>query len=282
MSYENLARELSAAFEKPATALGKAERELWFELCVLLREGKVRAAEPVGDKWRTNVWVKQGILVGMRAGQLIEIPGGLAVQPFIEKDTMLPRPMSLYDKVRLVPGGCSVRDGSYLAPGVIILPPSYVNVGAYLDEGALVDSNALVGSCAQIGKRVHLSAGAQIGGVIEPVSAEPVVIEDDVLVGGNCGIYEGTRVCRRAVLGSGVILTASTKVFDLVHERIYEASADAPLTIPEAAVVIPGARKAKGAFADAHGLSMSAPLIIKYRDEKTDGRTALESAIRPR
>jgi 2,3,4,5-tetrahydropyridine-2-carboxylate N-succinyltransferase len=250
-------------------------------VAALLREGKVRAAEPREGHWHVNTWVKQAILVGMRAGQLIEMPSALAVQPFIEKDTMGPRPMSLHDKVRLVPGGLSVRDGSYVAPGVVVIPPAFINVGAYVDEGTLIDSNALVGSCAQVGKRVHVSAGAQIGGVLEPAGAMPVVIEDDVLIGGNCGVYEGTWVRARAVLGSGVILTAGSKVYDLVNACVYQASADAPLTIPEGAVVVPGSRRARGDFAEAHGLSISTPLVIKYRDDKTDARAVLEAALRP-
>jgi 2,3,4,5-tetrahydropyridine-2-carboxylate N-succinyltransferase len=193
---------------------------------------------------------------------------------------MVPRKINKEDGVRLVPGGASVRDGVFLARGVVIMPPSYINVGAYVDEGTLVDSNALVGSCAQVGKRVHLSAGAQLGGVLEPAGALPVVVEDDVLIGGNCGIYEGTQIRSRAVLGSGVILNASTKVFDLVNERVYQAE-NGILTIPESAVVVPGSRKIKGAFAEANGLSLSAAIIVKYRDEKTDARAALESALRP-
>lgn len=278
----SLEARITAAFQKPAAALGEEERALYKELVTALREGKVRTAEKRDDgTWHVNAWVKQGILVGIRAGVMTEYPGAFVGQSFVEKDTMLPRKVSAQDGVRLVPGGASVRDGAYLGRGVVIMPPSYINVGAYVDDGTLVDSNALVGSCAQIGKRVHLSAGAQVGGVLEPAGALPVVIEDDVLIGGNCGIYEGTQVRARAVLGSGVILTASSKVFDLVHDRIYQASAEAPLTIPAGAVVVPGSRKVKGGFAEQHGLQVSTPLIIKYRDEKTDARAALESALRP-
>ncbi len=277
----DLRTRIEAAFQKPASALGEEERALYGELVARLRAGEVRAAEPHDGGWRVNVWVKQGILVGMRAGVLKAYPGAFVGQPFIEKDTMLLRPMAVEEGVRIVPGGASVRDGAHLARGVVLMPPCYVNVGAFVDEGTMIDSNALVGSCAQVGKRVHLSAAAQIGGVLEPAGAMPVVIEDDVLIGGNCGVYEGTRVGQRAVLGSGVVLTASTKVYDLVHERVYASSADTPLTIPENAVIVPGSRRVKGAFAEAHGLVISSPLIIKYRDDKTDAKTALESALRP-
>ncbi|MCC6810862.1 MAG: 2,3,4,5-tetrahydropyridine-2,6-dicarboxylate N-succinyltransferase [Deltaproteobacteria bacterium] len=278
----SLEPRIEAAFSKPAAELGDAERALYRELVTALREGTVRTAEKQGDgTWRVNAWVKRGILVGIRAGVLTEYDGAFVGQRFVEKDTMLPRKITLQDGVRLVPGGASVRDGAYLGRGVVIMPPSYINVGAYVDDGSLVDSNALVGSCAQVGKRVHLSAGAQLGGVLEPAGAMPVVVEDDVLIGGNCGVYEGTQVRARAVLGSGVILTASSKVYDLVHERVYTASATEPLTIPAGAVVVPGARQLKGAFAELHGLALSAPIIVKYRDEKTDARTALESALRP-
>ena len=184
------------------------------------------------------------------------------------------------DGVRIVPGGSAVRDGAYLAPSVVVMPPAYVNVGAYVDEGSMVDSHALVGSCAQVGRNVHLSAAVQVGGVLEPVGAVPVIIEDDVMVGGNCGIYEGTIVRSRAVLGTGVILNGSTPVYDLVHGRIVRKTDDAPLTIPEGAVVVAGSRKIKGSFADEQGLSIYTPMIIKYRDEKTDSATALESALR--
>jgi 2,3,4,5-tetrahydropyridine-2,6-dicarboxylate N-succinyltransferase len=277
----SLEARIADAFEKPAAALGDEARALYAELVTALREGKVRTAEKQADgTWKVNAWVKQGILVGMRAGVMTEYPGAFVGQSFVEKSTMLPRNISASEGVRLVPGGASVRDGAYLGRGVVIMPPSYINVGAYVDEGTLVDSNALVGSCAQIGKRVHLSAGAQVGGVLEPAGALPVVIEDDVLIGGNCGIYEGTQIRARAVLGSGVILTASSKVFDLVNERIYQATDKEPLTIPSGAVVVPGARKVKGAFAEQHGLQIATPLIVKYRDEKTDARAALESALR--
>ena len=278
---ENVPQLIEQAFAKPAAALGQEERDLCAFVIALLRRGEVRAAEPRDGRWVVNTWVKQAILVAMRAGRMVEIPSALPTQPFVDKDTMQPRPVSLADRIRLVPGGVAIRDGAYVAPGVVVIPPAYINIGAYVGENTLVDSNALVGSCAQVGKNVHISAAAQVGGVLEPAGAMPVVIEDDVLVGGNCGVYEGTWIRKRAVLGAGVILTASTRVYDLVHSRIYQASADAPLTIPEDAVVIPGSRPARGPFAQEHGLQVSTPLIIKYRDEKTDARAALESALRP-
>ena len=230
-----------------------------------------------------NAWVKRGILVGMRLGVLIESHvniGSLGSLPFVDKDTYPVRRFSVEDGVRIVPGGSSVRDGAYLAPSVVMMPPAYVNVGAYVDRGTMIDSHALVGSCAQIGKGVHLSAASQIGGVLEPIGAMPVIIEDDVMIGGNCGIYEGTIVGKRAVIGTGVILNGSTPVYDLVHDIVLRKSADSPLVIPQGAVVVAGSRKAKGDFAAEHGLAVYTPLIVKYRDEKTDASTALESALR--
>ncbi len=252
----------------------------------LLNEGKIRAAEPDAGSptgWKVNAWVKQGILVGMKLGVLIESHvniGSLGSFSFIDKDTYPLREFTADDKVRIVPGGSSVRDGAYLAPSVVIMPPSYVNVGAYVDEGTMIDSHALVGSCAQIGKKVHLSAAVQVGGVLEPVGAMPVIIEDEVMVGGNCGIYEGTIVKKRAVIGTGVILNGSTPVYDLVYDIVLRKSADSPLVIPEGAVVVAGSRQVKGEFAEEHGLSIYTPLIVKYRDERTDSATALESALR--
>lgn len=244
-----------------------------------LNAGTIRAAEPMDGSWTVHQWVKQGILTLFRKGRLHDAsPDGSF--PFFDKDTLPLKPLTLADQVRVVPGGSAIRTGCYVAPGVICMPPMYINIGAYVDEGSMVDSHALVGTCAQIGKRVHLSAAAQIGGVLEPAGARPVVIEDDVMVGGNCGVYEGVRVRSRAVLGSGVILNASTPVYDLVHERILRSSGDVPLEIPEGAVVVAGARTIATDFAQTHGLSMSTPLIVKYRDEKTDARTALEQVLR--
>jgi 2,3,4,5-tetrahydropyridine-2-carboxylate N-succinyltransferase len=258
-------------------------RQVFEHFKILLNEGSIRAAEPAGDGWTVNQWVKQGILVGMRLGVLQEHHVELGVSDrfsFIDKDTYPLHRFSVSDNVRIVPGGSSVRDGSYLAPSVVMMPPSYVNVGAYVDEGSMIDSHVLVGSCAQVGKKVHLSAAVQVGGVLEPVGAMPVIIEDEVMVGGNCGIYEGTIVKKRAVIGTGVILNGSTPVYDLVNGAILRKTADSPLVIPEGAVVVAGARQVKGDFAAEHGLSIYTPLIVKYRDERTDSATALESALR--
>ncbi len=244
-----------------------------------LNAGAVRAATRSDDgAWHTHAWVKQGILLAFRLGRLVDFSaGGLR---FFDKHTFPLKPLGLADRVRVVPGGSSVRTGAFLAPGVVCMPPMYVNVGAYVDEGTLVDSHALVGSCAQIGRRVHLSAAAQIGGVLEPVGARPVIVEDDVFVGGGCGLYEGCLVRQGAVLAPGVILTGSTRLFDLVHERIIEPSRAQPLEVPAQAVVVPGARAAGTAFARGHGLTLYAPVVVKYRDAKTDAATTLEDALR--
>lgn len=252
-------------------------RAAFAELRELLTLGKVRAAEKIDGQWRVNVWVKQGILLGFRVGKLTEIDAGFT---FIDNDTFPTRKFTLQDRVRIVPGGSAARMGAYVAPTVICAPPMFINVGAYVDEGSMVDSHALVGSCAQIGKRVHLSAAAQIGGVLEPVSAAPVIIEDDVLVGGNCGVYEGTLVRARAVLGAGTILTRSTPLYDLVRGQIYRASAEQPLEVPENAVVVPGSRAVTKGAAKDWGLSLYAPVIVKYRDEKTDRGVELEDWLR--
>ena len=240
----------------------------------------MRSAQKQGDgKWVVNAWVKQAILLGFRMGQMVDMSDGRALT-FIDKDTYPTHRFALEDRVRIVPGGSSVRDGAYLAPGVVCMPPMFVNVGAYVDEGTMIDSHALVGSCAQIGKRVHLSAAVQVGGVLEPIGAMPVVIEDDVMVGGGCGIYEGTIVRSRAVLGTGVILNGSTPVYDIVRGEIYRKSPEKPLEIPEGAVVVPGSRAIVNEKAKEWGLSLYAPIIVKYRDEKTDAATTLEQALR--
>jgi 2,3,4,5-tetrahydropyridine-2-carboxylate N-succinyltransferase len=250
----------------------------------LLNRGEVRAAENVGGEWVVNRWVKEGILIGMRLGKLHESHVGLSGTgsgfSFIEKDTYPLKRISASENIRIVPGGSSARDGSYLAPSVVMMPPSYVNVGAHVGEGSMIDSHVLVGSCAQVGRKVHLSAGVQVGGVLEPVGALPVIIEDEVMVGGNCGIYEGTIVRRRSVIGTGVILNGSTPVYDLVNGTILRKTSDTPLVIPEGAVVVAGSRQVRGSFAAEHGLSIYTPLIVKYRDERTDSATALESALR--
>ncbi|MEZ5345743.1 MAG: 2,3,4,5-tetrahydropyridine-2,6-dicarboxylate N-succinyltransferase [Pyrinomonadaceae bacterium] len=246
-----------------------------------LRSGGIRAAEKDAEgNWHTNAWVKQGILLGFKMGKMIEMSKNSETFRFFDKETYPLHPMSLEDGVRIVPGGSTIRDGSYVARSVVCMPPMYINVGAYVDEGTMVDSHALVGSCAQIGKRVHLSAAAQIGGVLEPVGAMPVVIEDDVLVGGNTGVYEGTIVRERAVLASGVILTRSTPVFDLVNETTIKGTAENPLEIPAGAVVVQGSRAISSGFGKENGLSLYAPMIVKYRDEKTDASTQLEDYLR--
>jgi 2,3,4,5-tetrahydropyridine-2-carboxylate N-succinyltransferase len=244
-----------------------------------LERGAIRAAarDDMGV-WHAESWVKEGILATFRAGVLAEFASGAL--SFIDKDTLPVRRFKAADGIRIVPGGSSVRRGAYVAKGVVMMPPAYVNVGAYVDEDTMIDSHALVGSCAQIGKRVHLSAAAQIGGVLEPIGNVPVIIEDDVVVGGNCGIYEGTIVRARAVIGAGVVLTGSTPVYDVVRGQIYRHTGDRPLEIPYGAVVVPGARPMRGAFAEEHALHVTTPMIVKYRDEKTDSATALEEALR--
>lgn len=258
-----------------------ADREIFEEFKLALRRGEIRSAEKGEDGvWRANAWVKRGILVGFRMGSLVEISKSTETPRFFDKDTFPLRPMGLDDGVRIVPGGSAIRDGSYVAAGVVVMPPAYINVGSYVDEGTMVDSHALVGSCAQIGKRVHLSAAAQIGGVLEPVNATPVIIEDDVLVGGNTGVYEGTIVRERAVLASGVILTRSTPVFDLPNDRVIKAEDGGSLEIPAGAVVVQGARAVTNDFGKRNGLSIYCPIIVKYRDEKTDAATKLEDYLR--
>ncbi|HZI59860.1 MAG TPA: 2,3,4,5-tetrahydropyridine-2,6-dicarboxylate N-succinyltransferase [Pyrinomonadaceae bacterium] len=274
-----LREQIEALNAKQAADFSADDRVVIDEFKAALNRGEIRAAERSSDgTWQVNAWVKQGILVGFRMGRLVDMSGdGLR---FFDKDTYPIRRTTVGDNVRIVPGGSSIRDGAYIAPGVVCMPPMYVNVGAYVDEGTMIDSHALVGSCAQIGKRVHLSAAAQVGGVLEPVGAVPVVIEDDVLVGGGCGVYEGTIVRERAVLASGTILTGSTPVYDLVRQEVYSKTADAPLQIPAGAVVVPGSRKVRGEVGAAWGLSIYAPVIVKYRDEKTDRSVQLEDFLR--
>ena len=258
------------------------------QLLHLLEAGEIRAAERGEDgTWHAVPWVKRGILLGFRLGQLVDMSPSLATPhgphapfSFVDKHTYPTRHFTPEQNVRVVPGGSTVRRGAYLAAGTVCMPPMYVNVGAWVGTGTMIDSHALVGSCAQIGERVHVSAAAQIGGVLEPVNASPVVIEDDVVVGGNCGVYEGTVVRAKAVLAAGVVLTRGTPVYDLVRETIYRATPDRPLEIPAGAVVVPGARQARGAWAEAQGLALQTPVIVKYRDEKTDLATALEGWLR--
>src|SRR6266404_4973489 len=274
---------LKAAIERLSTreTLGNPNeaRRTFLDFRAALTRGEVRAADKVDGHWVVNAWVKQGILLGFRLGELKEMSDG-DVLSFVDKDTFPARRLTLADRIRLVPGGSSIREGAYVAPSVICMPPMFINVGAYLDEGSMIDSHALVGSCAQIGKRVHLSAAAQIGGVLEPAGAMPVIIEDDVIVGGNCGVYEGTIVRERVVLASGVIITGSTPVFDLVRDEVYRRTGDAPLEIPAGAVVVPGARAVSSERGLEWGLSLYAPVIVKYRDEKTDAATQLEEVLR--
>src|SRR5688572_21377456 len=261
-------------------------RSVVADLLTALEAGDVRSAErDKTGKWNAVPWVKRGILLGFQTGALTDMSprasGGEGAQfRFFDKDTYPLRPLTLNDNVRIVPGGSSIRRGAYVASGVVCMPPMYINVGAWVGAGTMVDSHALVGSCAQIGARVHLSAAAQVGGVLEPVNASPVIVEDDVLVGGGCGIYEGTVVREGAVLGSGVVLTRGTPVYDLVHETVYRGDAATPLEIPSRAVVVPGARAVRGAWAESEGLSLQTPVIVKYRDDRTDTATALERWLR--
>ena len=279
------AERVLALADTPAGSSLPAETEEVIEsLLAALERGDVRAAERDDDGvWRAVPWVKRGILLGFRAGRLVDMSvggSGGASLPFFDKHTYPVQSFAADRGVRLVPGGSSVRRGAHLASGVVCMPPMYVNVGAWIGAGTMVDSHALVGSCAQIGERVHLSAAAQIGGVLEPVNASPVVIEDDVLVGGNCGVYEGTIVRARAVLAAGVVLTRGTPVYDLVHERIIRADVERPLEIPPDAVVVPGARQVTKGWGAEQGIALQTPVIVKYRDERTDVATALESWLR--
>jgi len=274
-----LREQIEGYYSLPAEALGDEARAAFDAFLASVEKGESRAAEPGPDGWRVNAWVKQGILLGFRLGRVVEMEAAGALR-FFDKDTFPPRRLGVGDGIRVVPGGSAVRSGAYLGSGVVIMPPAYVNVGAHVGEGTMIDSHALVGSCAQVGRRVHLSAGAMLGGVLEPVGALPVIVEDEVLVGGNCGVYEGTIVGRRAVLGAGVILTGAVTVYDVPRGTEYRRTADGPLRIPEGAVVVPGSRRASGPFAERAGLSLYTPVIVKYRDEKTDASAALEEALR--
>jgi len=275
----NLREQIEQLFAK--TEFDAGDREVYEEFKSALRTGAVRSAEKDTDgNWRANAWVKQGILLGFRMGKMVEMSMPTETFRFFDKDTFPLRPMTLDDGVRIVMGGSTIRDGSYVAKNVVLVPPCYVNVGSYVDEGTMVDSHALVGSCAQIGKRVHLSAAAQIGGVLEPVGALPVIIEDDVLVGGNTGVYEGTVVRERAVLASGVILTRSTPLFDLVYGTTIKSADGGPLEVPAGAVVVQGSRAISSGYGKENGLSIYCPIIVKYRDDKTDTSTKLEDYLR--
>jgi 2,3,4,5-tetrahydropyridine-2-carboxylate N-succinyltransferase len=286
MNISQLQSAIERHFAAGPGAIGdEAAMTTFLALRAALESGEARAASPDAGAptgWRVNAWVKRGILLGFRLGALKEFAAaGLS---FVDKDTFPVRHFSSGDGVRVVPGGSSVRAGAYVARSVVCMPPMYINAGAYVDEGTMVDSHALVGSCAQVGKRVHLSAAAQIGGVLEPVNASPVIIEDDALVGGNCGVYEGTIVRKGAVLAAGTILTRGTPIFDLVNGTILRADGELPLIVPENAVVVPGSRavsKSKGhELSREWGLSLYAPVIVKYRDDKTDLSTTLEDLLR--
>jgi 2,3,4,5-tetrahydropyridine-2-carboxylate N-succinyltransferase len=279
----DLRDEITALVGAGAAADREAARAVFARLREALSAGTVRAAEPDpsnGVGWRVNTWVKQGILLGFKFGDLVNASIDHGRWPFFDKDTLPLKRFADGAGVRIVPGGSSVRDGAYIAPGVICMPPMYVNIGAWIGEQSLVDSHALIGSCAQIGARVHVSAGAQIGGVIEPVGALPVVIEDDALIGGNTGIYEGAIIKARAVIAAGTVLTGSTPVYDLVRGEIIKPASDRPLVVPEGAVVVPGARTVVAGKGPEWGLALSTPVIVKYRDSRTDTRTELEAWIR--
>ena len=275
-----LREQIESILQRPGNDFSPADRAVFKELKRSLNRGEVRAAEKTSSgEWQVNSWVKQGILLGFRMGKLADQSSASGLK-FFDKDTYPIRPTTIDENVRIVPGGSSIRDGAYIAPGVVCMPPMYVNAGAYVDEGTMIDSHALVGSCAQIGKRVHISAAAQIGGVLEPVGAVPVIIEDDVLIGGNCGVYEGTIVRERAVMATGTVLTGSTPVYDLIRNEIYQRKPNAPLEIPAGAVVVPGARAVKNEPGRSWGLSLYAAIIVKYRDEKTDAAVQLEDYLR--
>ncbi len=280
--FSQLEQSIESFFAQGPAAIGNPDALAAFhQLRDALEAGELRSAEPDASTalgWRVNAWVKRGILLGFRLGSMVDMPSGAL--SFVDKNTYPARTFTADQGVRVVPGGSSVRSGAYLAKSVVCMPPMYINVGAYVDEGTMVDSHALVGSCAQIGKRVHLSAAAQIGGVLEPVNASPVIIEDDVLIGGNTGVYEGTVVRAKAVLAAGTVLTRGTPVYDLVNGVILKATADSPLIIPSGAVVVPGSRAITSGKGKEWGLSLATPVIVKYRDEKTELSLALEDLLR--
>lgn len=278
-----LPAQIEKLFDEAPANYEEEHHRLFRDFKAALNHGEIRAAEPdVSAKsgWRANAWVKKGILLGFRMGAIADMSIDAARQPFFDKSTYPARAFTVSDGVRIVPGGSSIRDGSYIGRGVVCMPPMFVNVGAYVGEGTMIDSHALIGSCAQIGKNCHISAASQIGGVLEPVGALPVIIEDEVLVGGNSGIYEGTVVKRRAVLGTGTILNRSIPVYDLVHDAVYTATDSEPLIIPEEAIVVPGSRAVSHPAGAKRGLSLQAAVIVKYRDAKTDARVQLEDLLR--
>jgi 2,3,4,5-tetrahydropyridine-2-carboxylate N-succinyltransferase len=278
-----LQSQIEALYDSPPSPYGEEHFELFKAFKTALNRGEIRAAEPDAASltgWRVNAWVKKGILLGFRMGAIVDMSIDARRQPFFDKSTYPVHKFSPADGVRIVPGGSSIRDGAYLGRGVICMPPMFVNAGAYVGECSMIDSHALVGSCAQIGRNCHLSAGTQIGGVLEPVGALPVIIEDDVLIGGNSGVYEGTIVKRRAVLGTGTILNGSIPVYDLVRDAVYSAKEDQPLVVPEDAVVVPGSRAVSHAAGLKWGLSLQCAVIVKYRDDKTSSRIQLEDFLR--
>ena len=275
--------QIEQLFDSPPAAYRDADFALFNRFKEALNKGEIRAAEPDSSSatgWRVNAWVKKGILVGFRMGVIVDCSIDTERQPWFDKSTYPVKQFNGTEGVRIVPGGSSIRDGCFVAKGVTCMPPMYINVGAYVSEGTMVDSHALVGSCAQIGRRCHISAASQIGGVLEPVGAMPVIVEDDVLVGGNCGVYEGTIVKRRAVLGTGTILNRSTPVYDLVRGEVYSGSGDTPVIIPEGAVVVAGSRAIPHGKGKEWNISLYTPVIVKYRDEKTDSKIQLEDVLR--
>ena len=278
-----LPSQIERLFDEAPARYEEEHLRLFRDFKAGLNRGEIRSAEPdpsTKTGWRANAWVKKGILLGFRMGAIADMSIDPGKQPFFDKSTYPARAFTAADGVRIVPGGSSIRDGSYIGRGVICMPPMFVNVGAYVGEGTMIDSHALVGSCAQIGRNCHISAGAQIGGVLEPIGALPVIIEDDVLIGGNSGVYEGTVVKRRAILGTGTILNRSIPVYDLVRDTVYTATETEPLIIPEEAVVVPGSRAVTHASGAKWGLSLQAAVIVKYRDPKTDARVQLEDLLR--
>ena len=275
--------EIERLYDEKPEAYTEAHSRLFAEFKAALNEGRARAAEPDAASptgWRVNPWVKKGILIGFRIGGVIDMSIDSSRQPYFDKSTYPVKSFNAQSGVRIVPGGSSIRDGCFVGKGVTCMPPMFINAGSFVDDGTMIDSHALVGSCAQVGKRCHISAASQIGGVLEPVGAMPVIVEDDVLVGGNCGVYEGVIVKRRAVLGTGTILNASTPVYDLVRKTVHRSTADAPLVIPENAVIVAGSRAVTSSPGKGWGISVYTPVIVKYRDARTDSRIQLEDLLR--
>lgn len=283
ISSVSIQTQVEKLFDQTVTPADSSARELFQDFLQLLNTGQIRSAEPnpaTPTGWQVNTWVKKGILLGFRLGELVEAASTNGGAQFFDKSTYPLKRFDAADGVRIVPGGSSIRTGCFVARGVTCMPPMYINVGAFVDEGTMIDSHALVGSCAQIGKRCHISAASQIGGVLEPVGAMPVIVESDVLIGGNCGVYEGTVIKSRAVLGSGTVLNRSTPVYDIVRGEVYRATADQPLVIPEEAVVVAGSRAIQHGPGKEWGLSLYTPVIVKYRDSATDTKIQLEDFLR--